>query len=325
MLETSARLLRLLAILPSRPTWTGSELAERLDVTVRTLRRDMTKLRDLGYPVVATPGVAGGYRLTAGSTLPPLLLEDDEAVAVVLSLNTATSHTVTGIADTSMRALAKIERILPGRLRQRAAALRSTTVALTGSPPTVDPGDLTLMAESCQSQHQLTFGYRDREGAATTRTVEPHRLVHTGRRWYLVARDLDRKAWRTFRADRIDRPRTTGTRFTPQDPPDAAAFVADSVSTAPYSYRTRVRVHAPANVVTESVPPSTGVVEAVDRDSCLLITGADSLVLIAMHLAVLGHDFTVLEPPELADQIGVIAQRLSAAHRSSIASSDGAS
>jgi len=318
MLETSARLLRLLAILPSRPAWTGTELAERLDVTVRTLRRDMTKLRDLGYPVVATPGVAGGYRLTAGATLPPLLLEDDEAVAVVLSLSTATSHTVTGIADTSMRALAKIERILPARLRQRAAALRSTTVALTGSPPTVDPGSLTLIAEACQSQHRLTFGYRDRDGAATTRTVEPHRLVHTGRRWYLVARDLDRDAWRTFRADRIDGPRTTGIRFTPQDPPDAAAFVAENVSAAPYRYRTRVRVHAPADVVAERVPPGTGVVEAVDRDSCLLVTGADWLPLIAMHLALLGHDFTVLEPKELVDEIGVLARRLSTAYASSI-------
>jgi predicted DNA-binding transcriptional regulator YafY len=317
MLETSARLLRLLAILPSRPAWTGTELAERLDVTVRTLRRDMTKLRDLGYPVVATPGVAGGYRLTAGSTLPPLLLDDDEAVAVVLSLSTATSHTVTGIADTSMRALTKIERILPARLRQRAAALRTTTVALTGSPPTVDPGDLTLIAEACQSRQRLTFGYQDRDGAATTRTVEPHRLVHTGRRWYLVARDVERDAWRTFRADRIDGPRTTGIPFTPLDPPDAAAFVADSVTTAPYKYRARVRVDAPASVVAESVPPTAGVVEAVDQDSCLLITGADSVALIAAHLAILGHDFAVEEPPELVQQIGAIAERFSAAYKSS--------
>ncbi|MEV6967973.1 YafY family protein [Hamadaea sp. NPDC051192] len=317
MLETSARLLRLLTILPSRPAWTGTELAERLDVTVRTLRRDMTKLRDLGYPVVATPGVAGGYRLTAGSTLPPLLLEDDEAVAVVLSLSTATSHTVTGIADTSTRALAKIERILPARLRQRAAALRSTTVALTGSPPTVDPGALTLIAEACQSLHRLTFGYRDRDGSLTTRTVEPHRLVHTGRRWYLVARDVDRDAWRTFRADRIDQPKTTGIRFRPLDPPDAAAFVADAVSTAPYRYQARVRVHAPANAVAERVPAGTGVVEAVDSTSCLLMTGADSPTMIAVHLVLLGHDFTVLEPPELIDELAVLAGRLATAHERS--------
>ncbi|NUR69963.1 MAG: YafY family transcriptional regulator [Hamadaea sp.] len=319
MLETSARLLRLLTILPSRPAWTGTELAERLDVTVRTLRRDMTKLRDLGYPVVATPGVAGGYRLTAGSTLPPLLLDDDEAVAVVLSLSTATSHTVTGIADTATRALAKIERILPARLRQRAAALRSTTVALTGSPPTVDPGDLTVIAEACQSSHRLTFGYRDRDGSVTTRTVEPHRLVHTGRRWYLVARDVDRDAWRTFRADRIDQPRSTGIRFLPQDPPDAAAYVAAATTTAPYRYQARVRINAPAAVVAERFPPTIGVVEALDADSCLLVTGADNPAVIAMHVALLGHDFTVLAPPELIDEVGLLARRLSAAHTRSSA------
>jgi len=318
MLDTSARLLRLLSILPVRPAWTGTELAERLGITVRTLRRDMARLRDLGYPVVATPGVAGGYRLTAGSTLPPLLLDDDEAVAVVLSLSTATSHTVTGIAETSMRALTKIERILPARLRQRATALRSATVPLTGPAPTVDPGKLTLIAEACQALQRLTFDYRDHGGNATTRTVEPHRLVHTGRRWYLVARDDDRDAWRTFRVDRIDRPRITGIRFVPQDPPDAAAFVADSVTVAPYRFRARVRIHAPAHIVAESVPPTSGIVEAVDGDGCLLTTGADYVALIAMHLAVLGHPFTVLEPVELIDEIGTLADRLHSAYQSSI-------
>jgi predicted DNA-binding transcriptional regulator YafY len=317
MLDTSARLLRLLAILPARPAWTGSELAGRLDVTVRTLRRDMTRLRDLGYPVVATPGVAGGYRLTAGSTLPPLLLDDDEAVAVVLSLSIATSHSVTGIAETSMRALAKLERILPARLRQRATALRLATVPLTGPAPTVDPHVLTLIAEACQALRRLSFGYRDHDGKASTRTVEPHRLVHTGRRWYLVARDEGRDAWRTFRVDRIDDPRTLGTRFVPRDPPDAAAYVADSVTAAPYRYRVRARVHAPAPVVAESVPPTVATVEAVDRDSCMLTTGGDSLAFIAMHLAILGHDFTVVEPAEMVEEIGMLANRFQAAYQRS--------
>ncbi|MCA2217589.1 helix-turn-helix transcriptional regulator [Jidongwangia harbinensis] len=319
MLDTSARLLRLLALLPTRPDWTGPELAARLEVTGRTVRRDMARLRELGYPVQATPGVAGGYRLAAGSTLPPLLLDDDEAVAVVLSLRTATHQGVTGGAETAVRALAKLERVLPARLRRRAAALRLATVPLTGPAPTADPDVLTVIAEACRDQHRLTFGYRDRDGAASVRTTEPHRLVHTGRRWYLVARDHDRDDWRTFRADRIDDPRPTGIRFTPRNPPDAAAFVADAVTTGPYRLRARVRVHAPAHVVAERFPPGTGVVEAVDRHSCLLVTGADRLAPIAVHLAALGHDFTVLEPAELVDELGTLAARLAAAHRASAA------
>jgi predicted DNA-binding transcriptional regulator YafY len=318
MLDTSARLLRLLAILPTRPAWTGSELAEHLAVTPRTLRRDMTRLRELGYPVVATPGVAGGYRLTAGSTLPPLPLDDDEAVAVVLSLSTATGHSVTGIAETSMRALAKLERILPGRLRHRATALRSAMVPLTGPASTVDPEVLTLIAEAGHALHRLTFTYTTHDGTPSARTVEPHRLVHTGRRWYLVARDVDRDGWRTFRVDRIRSAHPDGVRFTPKDPPpDAAAFVADAVTAAPYRFRARVRIHAPAGVVAENVPPTSGIVEALDQDSCLLITGADSVALIAIHLAVLGHDFTVVEPVELVEEIGALADRLRTAYQRS--------
>lgn len=318
MLDTSARLLRLLATLPTRPEWTGPELAERLDVTVRTVRRDIARLRELGYPVVATPGVAGGYRMSAGSTLPPLLFDDDEAVAVILSLQTAAGTTVAGVGETSARALAKIERILPARLRRRATALRSATVAMAG-PPTVQPDKLTLIAEACTAHQELTFGYRDHKGAVTVRTVEPHRLVHTGRRWYLVARDVDRDDWRTFRVDRADDPRTSGRRFLPQDPPDAAAFVAEGITAAPYRHRARIHVFAPADVVAERVTPTSGIVETVDRDSCLLVTGADSLTAIAMHVAALGHAFTVLEPPDLVEEIGVLADRLAAAYTSSLA------
>ncbi|MEE6261393.1 helix-turn-helix transcriptional regulator [Plantactinospora sonchi] len=317
MLDTSARLLRLLALLSTRPEWTGPELAERLDVTVRTLRRDIARLRELGYPVRATPGVAGGYRLGSGSTLPPLLLDDDEAVAVVLGLRGATNHTVTGIAETSVRALVKIERLLPARLRRRTAALRLATVPLPGQLPTVDPDLLHVIAEACQGLHRLRFGYQGRDGTALVRTVQPHRLVHTGRRWYLVARDEDRDDWRTFRVDRISEPRAAGGRFTPCDPPDAAAFVADSITTAPYRFRARVLVHAPAEQVADRVPSSVGVVESVDAGHCLLVTGADSVTGIAVHLALLGQDFTVLEPPELVAELAVVADRLYRAHRES--------
>ena len=266
MLDTSARLLRLLSILQTRPEWTGPELAERLDVTVRTLRRDVARLRDLGYPVRATPGVAGGYRLAAGSTLPPLLLDDDEAVAVVLSLRTATNHSVTGIAETALRALAKLERVLPVRLRQRTAALRLATVPLAGPAPTVDPDVLTVIAEACQDLRRLTFGYRDREGAGErthggAAPVGAHRpsLVPRGprqrpRRLAYLPRRPDRRP----AADRgSDSPPTTRPTRRPSSP--------KSVTAAPYRFRARVQVRAPAHVVAESFPPTTGIVEAVDQ------------------------------------------------------------
>jgi predicted DNA-binding transcriptional regulator YafY len=317
MLDTSARLLRLLAILQTRPEWTGAELAQRLEVTPRTLRRDVARLRELDYPVHATPGVAGGYRLAAGTTLPPLLLDDDEAVAVVLSLSTATSHTVTGIAETSLRALTKLDRVLPARLRQRTAALRLATVPLSNQAATVEPDLLTAIAEACHSLHRFGFDYSDHNGNASTRTVEPHRLVHTGRRWYLVARDTDRDDWRTFRVDRINNPRPSTIRFVPRDPPDAATFVANAVAAAPYRFLARVIVHAPAHDVADRIPPTAGIVEAVNQDSCLLTTGGDSVALIAMHLALLGNEFTVLEPTELVDEVRVLADRLNRAHRAS--------
>jgi predicted DNA-binding transcriptional regulator YafY len=310
MLATSARLLRLLSMLQVRPDWTGAELASRLEITTRTLRRDIQRLRGLGYPVHASPGAAGGYRLGAGAALPPLLLDDDEAVAVVVSLRTAASHTVTGIEETALRALAKLEQVLPARLRERTAALQQATVQLPSLAPTVDPAALTVIAGACRSHYRLAFSYTVRDGTVSTRSVEPHRLVHTGRRWYLVARDLDRDDWRTFRVDRIDAPRATGVRFVPSDPPDAASFVATAVTAAPYQFRARVLMHAPAPVIAEQVPPTTGVIEPVDQDTCLLTTGADALDSIAFHLAWLGVDFTVLGPPELIEHVRALADRL---------------
>ena len=313
MLETSARLLRLLSVLQLRPDWAGGELAARLGVSTRTLRRDMRRLRDLGYPVHAAPGVAGGYRLGAGAALPPLLLDDDEAVAVAVSLRTAASHTVTGIEETSLRALAKLEQVLPARLRERTAALQLATVPLPSLAPTVDPAMLTMIAGACHRQQRLAFRYTDRGGTMTRRVAEPHRLVHTGRRWYLVARDTGRDDWRSFRVDRISAPQATGIRFVPYDPPDAAAFVANSVTTAPYRYRARVLVHAAAPVVAQRIPPTVGVLEAAGPDKCLLTIGSDSLDALAFHLGMLDADCTVLEPPELKERIRVLAGRLSRA------------
>jgi predicted DNA-binding transcriptional regulator YafY len=311
MLETSARLLRLLSLLQTRRDWSGDELAARLGVTTRTVRRDVDKLRGLGYPLTATPGVAGGYRLGSGASLPPLLLDDEEAVAVAIGLRTAANGTVAGIAETSVRALAKLEQVLPSRLRHRVHDLQSVTVPLGVGGPTVDADTLTAIASACRDSVRLRFDYRGNEGTETVRVVEPHRLVHTGRRWYLIAYDVDRADWRTFRVDRL-RPRVpTGPRFTPREPPEeAAAFVSRSVSTAPYRYQGRILFFAPIAVIEERSSPTSGRLEAVDADTCVLTTGSNSLDELALYVALKGVDFEVLSPPELAAHLVTLAERL---------------
>jgi predicted DNA-binding transcriptional regulator YafY len=310
MVETSARLLRLLTLLEVRPDWPGADLAARLGVTPRTLRRDVQKLRGLGYPVSAAPGVAGGYRLGAGAALPPLLLDDDEAIAVALSLRTAASHAVTGVAEASLRALAKLEQVLPARLRERAIAIGQATVPLAAPQAMVDAEDLTTIARACRSREQLTFAYQTRDGSQSTRRAQPYRLVQAGNRWYLVARDVDRADWRTFRLDRISAPQPTGIRFVLTEPPDAAKFVASAISTAPYRYHARVRLHAALPVIAAQLPPTVGTLEAAGGDACLLTTGHDSLRALIYHLSQLDCDFTVLEPPELIEQLRAVATRL---------------
>jgi predicted DNA-binding transcriptional regulator YafY len=257
--------------------------------------------------------VAGGYRLGAGAALPPLLLDDDEAVAVALSLRTAASHTVTGIGEASLRALGKLEQVLPTRLRERTRTLGLATVPLTGAAPTVDAATLTVIAGACRRRERLSLRYTTRDGEQSTRVIEPHRLVQAGYRWYLVARDTERDDWRTFRVDRISAPQATGVRFALADPPDAAAFVANAVTTAPYRYRARVLLHQRAEIIAERMPPTVGVIEPAGQDRCLLTTGSDSLDAITVHLAMLGADFTVLEPPELTARLRALADRLRAA------------
>ena len=314
MLETSARLLELLSLLQTPRDWTGAELAGRLNVDVRTVRRDIDKLRNLGYPVHATAGTAG-YRLGAGARLPPLLLSDDEAVAVVVGLRTAAGGTIAGIEESSLRALAKLEQILPARLRNRVSALQAATVSMGAGTPAVDPDVLTTIAAAIRDHERLRFDYRTHTGSEIRREAEPHRLVHTGRHWYLVGWDIDRSDWRTYRVDRL-RPRIpNGPRFAPREAPDVdlGHFVSHGISSAPYRYRARIVLDVPAAVAAERIPATVGAVEAIDDRRCLLHTGSNSLDELAVYTALFGFDFRVLEPPELIDHMRGLAQRIAAA------------
>ncbi|WP_017627343.1 helix-turn-helix transcriptional regulator [Nocardiopsis chromatogenes] len=310
--ETSARLLRLLSLFQARRDWTGTELAERLDVTPRTVRRDVQRLRDLGYPVDATPGVAGGYRLGAGSALPPLLLDDEEAVAVAVGLRSAAAGgALSGIEETSARALAKLEQVLPSRLRRRVGAVHAYTDAIGRRAPLVEGEHLTEIAACCRDAESLRFGYRDYTGAETRRLVEPHRMVHVSGRWYLLAWDVNRDDWRVFRLDRIEDPLSRGPRFRPRTPPDdAATYVAKSISSSPYSHTARILLHAPESEVTQRLSPMAGVLTALDDGTCELRTGSHGLETLAIHLSFLGLEFTVLEPKELVGYLRDLGDRI---------------
>ncbi|WP_443073274.1 helix-turn-helix transcriptional regulator [Streptomyces sp. NBC_01451] len=317
MLETSARLLRLLSLLQAHREWSGPDLADRLGVTPRTVRRDVDRLRDLGYPVDASPGTGGGYRLGAGAELPPLLLDDDEAVAVAVGLRTAAGQGIEGIGETSVRALAKLEQVLPDRLRRRVGALNAFTVPMLRGPQpsAVDPAVLTELAHLCRDTELLRFEYRGHEGSVSRRTVEPHRLVCTERRWYLVAWDVDRADWRTFRADRITPKPPHGPRFAPRTPPadDLAAYVSRGVSTRAYASHAVVRLLVPCAEAAARISPSAGTLEPDGEEACLLRTGASNLDVMVIHVMLMGFEFEVLEPVELVDVIRTSRDRLSRA------------
>ncbi|WP_171074034.1 helix-turn-helix transcriptional regulator [Nonomuraea basaltis] len=321
MLETSARLLRLLSLLQSRADWTGAELAERLGVGLRTVRRDIDRLRELGYPVDATPGVAGGYRLGVGAALPPLLLDDEEAVAVAISLRTAATGSVAGLEEGSLRALAKLQQVLPSRLRHRVSAFQAATVPLAGAAgaaaPAVNADLLTAIAAACRDHRRLRLRYQGRDGISE-RELEPHRLVHTPRRWYLLAWDVGRQDWRTFRVDRIQVPLgMPGARFTPRTPPqeDVAAYVSRAITSAPYRYEARILFHAPLESVAPQTSPGAGRLEPAGADRCVYLTGSNSLDELAVYVAVKGFDFEVLDPPELVPVLRELSDRLRRAVR----------
>ena len=317
MAETTERVLRLLSLLQARAVWTGPELAEKLGVTTRSVRRDVGRLRALGYPVNAAQGVGGGYQLGAGGALPPLLLDDEEAVAVAVSLRLAAGGTVAGASEAALRTLAKLDQVMPPRLRGEVRAIREATELLPGAAVEVDGEVLQRLARACRDTVRVRFGYDASGAERTSRTVEPARLVATGRRWYLLAWDVDRDDWRVFRLDRMHDVEATTWRFKSREHPDPAGHVARAVSTAPYALHARVRVHAPADRLRERIPSGAGTVTPLTEDTCLLETGADHPRVLAVHLAWMDADFEVLEPPELVTAVAETADRLRRAARRS--------
>jgi predicted DNA-binding transcriptional regulator YafY len=317
MSQTSSRLLELLSLLQGRRDWPGGELAGRLEVSGRTIRRDIERLRQLGYPVESLTGPAGGYRLRAGTAMPPLLLDDEEAIAIAVGLRTAARASVTGIEETAVRALVKLEQVLPAHLRRRVSALGTATFTLPVAGPTVDPQQLTVIATACRDSECLRFAYRSRDGTDSRREVEPHSLVNHGRRWYLLAWDLRREDWRTFRIDRLAKPAVTGGRFTQRRLPakDAAAYVEQSITRAPNRFEALITLHASAEEITSRVPAHWGAVEPIDARSCRYRTGDDDLGWLAVRIAMLGVDFEVREPPELVEHLRALASRIGRAVR----------
>jgi predicted DNA-binding transcriptional regulator YafY len=309
---TSQRLLTMLSLLQARRDWPGPELAERLEVSRRTIRRDVERLRELGYPVESLSGPAGGYRLASGAAMPPLLLDDDEAIAIAVGLRTAAGASVEGIEETSIRALVKLEQVLPARLRRRVSALGAATVTMPGTGPMVDPQELTVIAAACRDGECVRFGYRGRDGAETRREVEPHTLVNRGRRWYLLAWDRGREDWRTFRVDRITRPAATGVRHPRREPPgrDPGRFVAESIASAPQRFEARVTLRLPAAEARQRFGAAWGTLEPIDERTCEYRTGDYDLDWLALRIAMLGADFEVREPPELVDRLRDLAARI---------------
>ncbi|MGV9710300.1 helix-turn-helix transcriptional regulator [Gordonia sp. NPDC003424] len=309
MLETSARLLAMLTLLQTRREWSGAELAERLDITTRTVRRDIDKLRELGYPVGATVGVGGGYRLGAGAEMPPLLLDDQEVLAVALGLNEITTGSVAGMAEASAGALTKLRQVMPSRLRHRLDALSMDAVP-RDHRTSVSGEVLTEIATACHRTERLRFDYTKNDGDRGRREVEPYRLVRSGLRWYLIGWDLAREDWRSFRVDRMEPKTPTGPRFTPRELPEGGAtgLLTRSLGAVYRQASARVRIHASLEQVAGMVDDAWGTVEAGDDRACDVTLYSTSLVGIARWLRAFDADFTVLEPPALIDECRAAAR-----------------
>lgn len=312
MTDTTARVLQLLGLLQARAMWSGEELADRLGVTTRSVRRDVERLRGLGYPVRASAGVGGGYQLGAGGKLPPLLLDPDEAVAVAVSLRLAAGGSVRGVEGSALRALAKLDQVLPARLRGEVEAISDAVVSVDGGGAPVEAALLSTVARACRDRVLLDFAYVARDGSSSSRRVEPYRAVTMGRRWYLLAYDPDRQDWRSFRLDRVaaDSVRATSFRFAPRPAPDPVAYVRESVVRSPYRYVARLRLHAPAAEMGERIPQNAGTLTDLGDGTCELETGADTLDHLLLDTLWLDVPFDVLEPPELRERARELSGRL---------------
>lgn len=313
MLTSSNRLLRLLSLLQTRRHWSGADLAQALEVHPRTLRRDIERLRELGYPIQASSGVAGGYAFRAGHALPPLLLDDEEALTVAITLRTAATGTVAGIEEAALRALVKLEQVMPARLRHKMDALRSALVPLARHTPLVDASLLAALAAACRDQLRVRFDYTDGRGQPSTRQVEPQGLAHTGWRWYLVAWDPAREDWRTFRLDRIGGAVTPGTHFRPRPPPDGGdlrGYVARSVGQGANTEQARIVLHAPRAAMAARIPSWAGELEALDDGRCLLCCAGQSMDALSYWLLALDVEFDVLAPAALVQRLRQACERI---------------
>jgi len=310
--DTTSRALRLLSLLQSRRVWTGSELMSRLKVSERTLRRDIDRLRDLGYEVSSISGPAGGYQLHAGADIPPLLLDDDEAMAIAVSLLTAAGGTIEGLEETSLRALTKLEHVLPPRIRRRIATLQRAVVPLVRSWVTVDSEVLTTLAQACRDHERLRFDYQRRDGEQTERHVEPHQLVSINQRWYLLGYDRNRDDWRTFRLDRVKSPWGTRLGFEPRPIPggSAAEYVEQSLRSMPMRFQAVATVSAPASEIAPRFRRGEAEVEPLGEDRCMIRFQGDALEWLAFMLIWLGADFTIHEPDELIEYVNTVSHRL---------------
>lgn len=312
--DPTERALLLLSLLQTHRFWPGEELTERLGISARTLRRDVDRLRSLGYPVDATPGTGGGYRLAAGAHLPPLLLDDDEAVAIAVGLRSAASASIDGMEDTALSALAKLEQVLPDRLRRRVLAVHTNVAQLRwfDEDAVVDSDALAVLALACRDREQVRFDYVRRDGDDSSRLVEPLQLVSTGRRWYLVAWDLRRDDWRTFRLDRLEGARLAGGRCLTRELPggDAAAFVARSIRYTPLTGV--LEVGAAADAVRERLGRAEFEIEELGAERCrvrIASGGDDQLVRMVTWLA--GWcPVVVLEPASVAARVDELIARL---------------
>jgi predicted DNA-binding transcriptional regulator YafY len=314
--ETTGRLLGLLSLLQGRPQWSGPQLSERLGVTVRTVRRDVDRLRQLGYPIEAAAGATGGYRLGAGgAAMPPLMLDRDEAVAVAVCLRSTATESIAGGGEAAIRALGKLEQLLPSSVRRQVTTVASMTARLGAEPAPVPPDVLVTITRACRDAERLRVRYRDSDGRESDRTLDPYRVVTTARRWYLVARDRDRDAWRTFRIDRMSEVVATGHRVGIVDPPDPVAFVQTAITTAPYRHWTRIEIDASLAEVSALVPPTVGSLEPADERTTILATGADNLDVLIFHVVSLGFPFRVLEGDALRARLQEIGETINRVFR----------